>query len=575
MKTIFNIYPGFLLKSVLFSLALLVFSCDEKEFLNEVPLDFYSPENSYITPRDFEAANLNLYDKYRTYFWSENDWYRSPGMMFSGTDLVYGAAANTSVVFTATLVPTDDHIYRAVWYPAYVLIYDANVVIGRADSPESQLTGPQKEKIKAEARFFRGYAYKMLANLYGGVPITLEETGSPKRDYVRATRQAVYQQAAEDLKFAAETLPDITDTDDSRVNRLAAYHLLSEVYISLERWQDAVAAASIVIDHPATALMTQRFGSRKNDPDFGGDVYWDMFRKGNQNRSAGNTESLWVLQFEHGMRGGGGIRGGGGGTQLERMVVPRLFQAEIFNKNGSRQLLIPQPNTFYYGRGIGAYRPTNYFFWEIWNKSGYTQDIRNSEFNIVRDIKVNNPASDYHGKWVIKDKVPLKYNTEPDSTRNFYPIVAKTSDPGKHPSQMYLVNQTIPGSLTGEAGNTYRDHCVIRLAETYLLRAEAYLGMNDQTKAAGDINVVRTRAKAPQIAASAATIDYILDERLRELHFEEFRKLTLMRLGKLVERTNKVNPLIKYQPHHNLWPIPFNDIEKNVGAALEQNPGYN
>jgi hypothetical protein len=62
---------------------------------------------------------------------------------------------------------------------------------------------------------------------------------------------------------------------------------------------------------------------------------------------------------------------------------------------------------------------------------------------------------------------------------------------------------------------------------------------------------------------------------LRELYTEEWRVLTLTRLGKLVERSRKYNPFGNtYAEHNNLWPIPFSEIEKNIEAELEQNPGY-
>ncbi|HZH71571.1 MAG TPA: RagB/SusD family nutrient uptake outer membrane protein, partial [Mariniphaga sp.] len=180
-----------------------------------------------------------------------------------------------------------------------------------------------------------------------------------------------------------------------------------------------------------------------------------------------------------------------------------------------------------------------------------------------------------NGKWVFKDNLPLDLNSSDDTTRNWFPVIAKCSTSGKHPQELYLANQTVPGSLTNSAQLTYRDQYVIRLAETYLLRAEAYLGNNDRTNAAIDINMVRNRSKAPEIDASMVDIDYILDERIRELHFEELYLLTLTRLGKLVERA-QLNPWVgeTYLPHNDLWPIPYDDIEKNLEAQLEQNPGY-
>jgi len=72
-------------------------------------------------------------------------------------------------------------------------------------------------------------------------------------------------------------------------------------------------------------------------------------------------------------------------------------------------------------------------------------------------------------------------------------------------------------------------------------------------------------------------IDYILDERLRELYLEEFRVSTLTRLGKLYDRTKRYNPRsgLTIEAYHNLWPIPTTEITQNTGAVLVQNPGYN
>jgi hypothetical protein len=111
--------------------------------------------------------------------------------------------------------------------------YDANVILGRVDSEFSELTDDQKNLIKAETSFFRALAYKWLANLYGGVPLVLEEVKTPKRDFVRAPRNEIYQQCAADLEFAVDYLPDIDEIDITRINKLTAYHLLSEIYVSL------------------------------------------------------------------------------------------------------------------------------------------------------------------------------------------------------------------------------------------------------------------------------------------------------------------------------------------------------
>ena len=125
-------------------------------------------------------------------------------------------------------------------------------------------------------------------------------------------------------------------------------------------------------------------------------------------------------------------------------------------------------------------------------------------------------------------------------------------------------------------GSSSNDFIKMRLAETYLLRAEAYFRKGDLENAADDINVLRNRAHAVEIGASDVTIDFILDERARELVVEEPRRRTLMRMGVLYERVKKYNPssASTVQPHHELWPIPQSAIDSNTGSELQQNPGY-
>ncbi len=90
--------------------------------------------------------------------------------------------------------------------------------------------------------------------------------------------------------------------EDGRIEQGAANHLLAEVYISLEDYEAAVASATAVIDSPRYQLMTERFGNYTDTP---GDVYADLFKDENQNRSTTtNTETIWALQFEFQTREG-------------------------------------------------------------------------------------------------------------------------------------------------------------------------------------------------------------------------------------------------------------------------------
>jgi hypothetical protein len=158
--------------------------------------------------------------------------------------------------------------------------------------------------------------------------------------------------------------------------------------------------------------------------------------------------------------------------------------------------------------------------------------------------------------------------TEIDTMQNVYPYPRKIEgDIG-----------TLTNTSTSWSGRTYQDFIVYRLAETYLLRAEAYFRLNDLENAAKDINVVRERARAKPIQASDVTEDYILDERARELITEEPRRRTLVRMGRLVDRVRKysIRELTRtsIQDFHQWWPIPQTAIDSNVGAKLEQTVGY-
>ena len=123
----------------------------------------------------------------------------------------------------------------------------------------------------------------------------------------------------------------------------------------------------------------------------------------------------------------------------------------------------------------------------------------------------------------------------------------------------------------------------MRLGETYLLLAEAQFKQGKTTEAANTINVLRERAfpnypAQGKVSASDITLDFILDERARELIGEENRRMTLMRTGTLVERaklnTTKYKPIVGISKTNLLLPIPLTEIQLNKDAVLEQNAGY-
>ncbi len=551
-------------------------SC-KKSFLDETPESFLTTGTAFKTEADFNASMNNLYGLVRSHYYTLNDF--NPFWYMYRTDAYWDITVTTPNM-AGDIAPTG--ITNFAWAPHYKIISEANTIISRL--PTSNLTAAQQTLVEAKAKFFRGFAYRALAHLYGGVPLILEEITTLKADFVRATRPEVYTQAINDLKFAAANLPDIAAVKDGEISNVAANHVLAEVYNTVKDYQNAVNAATLVINNPAMGLMTTRFGTRRTVTP--GDVYWDMFQRGNQNRkSAGNKEAIWVIQIETDVPGGGGSTTGGsqfGVYGAERVHAP-LFRD--FKVGGTAVFNWPMGD-YTGGRGVGFLAPSYWFSDTVW-QSDFNNDIRNANNNFVRIFTSNNPSSPLYGQTISTINPPANATgvggaiVKGKHDRAFYPYQSKATQPYDYPTSLYAnPNSTDPVQkylVKAGAGGTYIDQYLIRLAETYLLRAEAYVGLNNLALAAADLNKVRSRSSATDVLPAKVNIDYILDERMRELGIEEKRMLTLMRLGKWVERTKKCNPFygVQMKDNYNLWPIPFPEIEKNNKAVLEQNPGYN
>ncbi|MDR1673190.1 MAG: RagB/SusD family nutrient uptake outer membrane protein [Bacteroidales bacterium] len=549
-------------------------ACNESKWLEEKPFDFYTPGNSYTTTAQFKQSINLLYDNVRNlYFHDSGTGFRIP--LQDQGDLYHwpwGYPEADYNNYSAFITSTYSQV-QLLWNLCYVGINNANQILYQLEQP-NQVSDADKATMRGEALFFRAFLYRTLGHVYGGVPLQLDPVSTPKRDFVRSSRAETYDRCRIDLEEAITLLQDVDKVKDGVASKQAAQHLLAEIYICLEQWQKAIDAATAVISRPDMALMTARFGSRANEP---GDVYWDLFRVNNQNRSKGNTEAIMVLQYDF------QNSGSSYSNCAPRHFIPQYRSVNVEATNGGTVLGFTTFTAEKGGRGNGYCRPTHFMSHEIWG-ADFDNDIRNSEYNIVRDQKIDNPAAKGFGQWIVKDG----WLRDVDTLDKFYPFLMKVVRVNNFPETSYAKNSDGSPQLTalgehgllnsGEAAHaSFRDEYLFRLAETYLLRAEAYLGNNQKDRAAADINTVRTRAHATTTPAdgSEIDIDYILDERGRELYAEEYRNITLFRLGKFVERSKKYCPTGYYTgDHQNLWPIPFGEIEKNILAEIKQNPGY-
>lgn len=521
---------------------MLATACEDK-FLDETPLAFLSPEGALVSKAGFESAIAGIHQAARDEFNNAN----ATGVfnLQLGTDVATTGDETLQLFrnYEATLT-ANSGVASSAWNWAYrTMLVRANAVIDYAQRPAAVWANEaEKNAIIAEARFFRAYTYNGLANTYGGVPIVDRVYDAPKLDFVRASRQEVYDFARQDLEFAAQWLPE-TATQPGRIVKAAAQHLLAEIYISLGQYDQAIASASAVIESGQYELMTARFGTRASQP---GDVYSDLFKDGNQNRSSGNRESIWVIQFEFQTPGGlGGPNANIGNMDLRGWGS---FYASARAPDGSVAMVVADS----LGRGVGWVRGTNYLFYDVWSDD--SADMRNSPHNIRRVWYYNSPASPFVGR-------PVSYYPGLDTMQHVGPMLRKVEGG----AQLGVNN-----------GQTVKDKYGIRLAETYLLRAEAQVRKGDNIKAAEDVNVVRARAQTKPATPEQMSLDYILDERARELTTEEQRRRTLTRFGMLVERVREYNPRSSssIQEKHEFLPIPQSAIDANMGAVLEQNPGY-
>ena len=554
------------IKYLLFILLLTVAAagCNEEEFLEEQPLSFFNPDNSFQNFEQFESSLYDLYARVRTTHYSESDFSYAHHY---GTDMMKDARLSNSVGrigdYTSAFNPTSG-LVNWHWERWYKIVSSVNFILAQLEA--SGLTAEQATLIEAESRLFRGLAYRYLVYLYGDVPLYLDAINSPRTDFSRAPRAEVLAQIIEDLTFARDNLPGITEVPDGRLHALVAEQLLAETYITTGQNDLAIAAATAVIDDPATALMTERFGITAGVDSF--DVYYDLFRKGSQNRSGGNTEAIWVAQMETDVPGGlltstGGISG----NRFERFHAPAVFTLNDPDGNSGMLSWVGDLNGG--GRGVSFMQPTDWFENDLW-ASDFDSDIRNANHNYRRTIIYNDPASAFFGQSAIE----FPGTVIQSSDWRFYPWLTKVTTPMNHPPALYADLSIF--LLTASAGATYTDQYYMRLAETYLLRAEAHLAAGNAQAAADDINVVRNRAQATPVEASAVTLDYILDERARELSLEEQRRITLHRTGKLVERVRLYNDHNgdEIQDYNALWPIPLREIEANTTGNLPQNDGY-
>lgn len=562
--------------------------------LDPEPLSFYAPENTFVNKEGFEAGLVSCRKQIK---W---EWYGDAfGSGSCGTPIVYEFAwSDMSIIgspetkeihnMETQLTPTTNaNLHLRYWELAWNGIKYANTIISRLNGADF-LTEEDKNQILAEGYFHRAYWYYLLANQWGDVPLILEEITEPKLDFYTASRAKVLQQMKSDMEFAVQWLP--VSVKRGCVNRAAGEHLLTKLYLSAGEFQKAADAATRCINDNGLSLMKNRFGVNASNASL--DVYNDLFKEDNISDVA-NKEAILVVQERYGLLG----TAVSGGSNRMRNIVPYWSNGAAVKTPDGKQGTTYDAGPYdgyeqvaELGRGLAKIRPTNYSQYELWKNSG--TDIRRNDNNWydISKLVYNRPKSKGGSEsWFGK---PVDRTYVSDTIRSYFSF-PKT--------KVLIYKDDINKGKIPVGGFT--DVYVFRLAETYLLRAEAYFWLNNMPKATADVNAIRERANAPLL--SSVTLDDILDERGRELYLEEHRKTELTRIAYIkaqlgqdgyslanfseknwyYDRIMKKNNFFKEQyfystnayvmkPYHVLWPVPLTAITSNTLGHINQNKGY-
>lgn len=556
-------------------------SCSD--WLEPEPLSFYTPENGVKDVNGIETVlQVSRRQLKNEYYGNQDEQiaqieYILSDMAISGAPEDY-ELHNLETQLTPTLIKGKQRVYKHFSH-AWGGIKYANLVINRI--PQIEASQEKKDELLAEGYFHLAYWYYRLVNQFGDVPLILEEIQEPRIDLQSTSREAILKYFCEKLEFAVEHLPMTAPA--GAINRAAGEHLLTKYYLQCRRFDDAVKSATRCIENYGLKLMKNRFGIRANDQIH--DVINDLFKEENITASE-NLEGILTVQEQFGSEGS--VSPSEGSCRM-RLYTPYWSGPQVRTPDGmggySKANAIVQMDSL--GRGIGIVRPTNYYQYELWKDCG--NDMRHNSLNWydAKHYTYTNPQSAYFRK-----SIQPEYITGHDTIRCYY----------SWPYYKVFVDKDEINKGNEPKGG-FTDWYVFRLAETYLLRAEAYYWQNKLSEALADVNEIRQRANAPLY--QSVGLDEIFDERARELYLEEPRKCELTRvayikaalgqdgytLDKMHEKNWYYDRVIaknnfyrneishgtnsyKIKPYNVYWPIPQDAIDANNLNVINQNYGY-
>ncbi len=531
---------------LLFATVIILSGCGE-DFLKEDENTFLSPGNTYTTEAGLETALIPIYRSVNTHY-SNKAWVQA------GTDVAQtnfnSRADNVALDIYNSQLNGELGAIRGWWSSTYESIDRANTIISYVDEAEFS-SETNRRQISGEAHFFRAFWYFDAVQTWGDIPLVTEPASGPKTDYVRATKADIYAQIVSDLKVAIAGISPVSD-EQGKLTRGAAQHLLSNVYLAIGEWENAEAMADTLIMEGPHSLVTSRFGIQASES---GTPYSDIFLEGNENIEYGNPEVLWAIQF------GDRIN-----KDITRTNTVKFAWWPVYEKLPGLKL-----SNDNYQRGKWRVMMTPYWFTLF--EPG---DDRNSDFAIKRKWYYND--CEFIDQMMASGNPLIQW-------KNGIPLLVQCGDEVylEPDDPLYLWIYPTPMKYVGILGTdptesvTEKDIIMYRLAETYLFKAEAQFRQNKLAEAAETLNIIRRRSNASEITDLDVTLDFILDERARELGSEVNRWATLVRTGELLNRyrANRPDAAGNIQDYHVLMPIPQSEIDFNTASEnFKQNPGY-
>ena len=605
MKNFFKITLFALLSSVL-----LTTSCSK--VLEETNRSNILPDY-FETPGGVDAAIIGAYSNIR-------NWYCQEGMCYNtmlGTDEHLTGFGTGSPQFATYTIQTGDGNIQSIWDWSYRSINNCNSVLEKL--PTVTLPAADKTRLSGEAKFLRGYFYFMLVTTFGDVTLTLATSTSPSTEAKRDPIALVYDQIVKDLTEAIAELPFKANPSPGRAAKGVAKHLLAKVLLT-RGWSSAAKPTDFTEAYnQALDLITNKsqYGNGSASLDLEQN-FNDVFKEGNEY----GKEILWVVDRNSDPKGSEttGFGTGNPGGKFNGSLFYQRPNYPIFNTNINNGITgapavsaNPVDRDIQYGRPFGRVRPSNYTlntafaerandsrydntfqtFW-LFNRPGPISAQTPITITVTRGINPgdpNSPLTTY--TWVKGVDTAIKLwgsNTITEADRKASKSVLVL--PNQYDVNMFppmKKHDDVTRLHTNDASD--RPFIFVRFAETYLIAAEAAFKAGNSANAATMINVLRTRAAfrstnsgaqnsaaaaANQVTAGQITIDFIMDERTRELFGEWMRWYDLVRTKTLQSRLAAYNPVAAFNPSRDyLRPIPQSQINLvTTGPKYPQNPGY-